>query len=264
MLRKVEAQRKLKRHSRSARRIVTPRTHTPNQRRPIVLSISREPKVQNTIHIARVGIQGEANNNRIERLHGTIRERNKPASHQETRLIVHWGPANPLQLHMPTSQDSKVRVRPKPAESDLRVTTSRYLRCRTLGGFCNDSVIFYPYVEGGTFGQFLAINGIVTANDVARQIESQFVFSNSRELPLYFDGHRCLDKTPSICVVNHFGPFLRYVSVSTLGAAAHKCLNIGDEQILFAYLLIIINLRPNHRTLAIRAIFFDQRASPMP
>lgn len=32
---------------------------------------------RNTVHIARVGIQGEVNNNRIERLHGTIRERNK-------------------------------------------------------------------------------------------------------------------------------------------------------------------------------------------
>ena len=32
---------------------------------------------RNTVHLARVGIQGEVNNNRIERLHGTIRERNK-------------------------------------------------------------------------------------------------------------------------------------------------------------------------------------------
>jgi transposase-like protein len=32
---------------------------------------------RNTVHIAKVGIQGEVNNNRIERLHGTIRERNK-------------------------------------------------------------------------------------------------------------------------------------------------------------------------------------------
>jgi transposase-like protein len=32
---------------------------------------------RNTAHLARVGIQGEVNNNRIERLHGTIRERNK-------------------------------------------------------------------------------------------------------------------------------------------------------------------------------------------
>ncbi len=32
---------------------------------------------RNTVHIAKVGIQGEVNNNRIERLHGTMRERNK-------------------------------------------------------------------------------------------------------------------------------------------------------------------------------------------
>jgi len=32
---------------------------------------------RNTVHIARVGIQGEVNNNRIERVHGTIRERTK-------------------------------------------------------------------------------------------------------------------------------------------------------------------------------------------
>lgn len=32
---------------------------------------------RNTVHLAGVGIQGEVNNNRIERLHGTIRERNK-------------------------------------------------------------------------------------------------------------------------------------------------------------------------------------------
>lgn len=32
---------------------------------------------RNTVHIALLGIQGEVSNNRIERLHGTIRERNK-------------------------------------------------------------------------------------------------------------------------------------------------------------------------------------------
>jgi len=32
---------------------------------------------RNTVHIAKVGIRGEVNNNRIERLHGTMRERTK-------------------------------------------------------------------------------------------------------------------------------------------------------------------------------------------
>jgi putative transposase len=32
---------------------------------------------RNIVHIARVGIQGEVNNNCIERFHGTVRERNK-------------------------------------------------------------------------------------------------------------------------------------------------------------------------------------------
>ena len=32
---------------------------------------------RNTVHLSRVGIQGEVNNNRIERFHGTVRERNK-------------------------------------------------------------------------------------------------------------------------------------------------------------------------------------------
>jgi len=36
---------------------------------------SREFK--NTVHLSRVGIQGEVSNNRIERFHGTVRERNK-------------------------------------------------------------------------------------------------------------------------------------------------------------------------------------------
>jgi hypothetical protein len=38
-------------------------------------AVSRE--FRNTVHLARVGIQSEVSNNRIERFHGTVRERNK-------------------------------------------------------------------------------------------------------------------------------------------------------------------------------------------
>lgn len=38
-------------------------------------AVSRE--FRNTVHLSHVGIQGEVNNNRIERFHGTVRERNK-------------------------------------------------------------------------------------------------------------------------------------------------------------------------------------------
>jgi transposase-like protein len=38
-------------------------------------AVSRESR--NTVHLARVGIQSEVSNNRIERFHGTVRERNK-------------------------------------------------------------------------------------------------------------------------------------------------------------------------------------------
>jgi transposase-like protein len=38
-------------------------------------AVSRE--FRNTVHLAHVGIQSEVSNNRIERFHGTIRERNK-------------------------------------------------------------------------------------------------------------------------------------------------------------------------------------------
>jgi len=38
-------------------------------------AVSRE--FRNTVHLSRVGIQGEVNNNRIERFHGTVRERTK-------------------------------------------------------------------------------------------------------------------------------------------------------------------------------------------
>jgi putative transposase len=36
-----------------------------------------EHEFRNTVHLAGVGIQGQVNNNRIERFHGTVRERNK-------------------------------------------------------------------------------------------------------------------------------------------------------------------------------------------
>jgi transposase-like protein len=38
---------------------------------------AHEREFRNTVHIAGVGIQGQVSNNRIERLHGTMRERNK-------------------------------------------------------------------------------------------------------------------------------------------------------------------------------------------
>ncbi len=39
--------------------------------------VAANREFRNTVHFAGVGIRGEVNNNRIERLHGTVRERNK-------------------------------------------------------------------------------------------------------------------------------------------------------------------------------------------